>query len=70
MRKTKKQKEEKQPFYIVLNKDGEVFVGLLGGQFIWSTNWDEAKPLLYSNTKYLKQENSKLELILETEFLK
>ena len=56
MRKIKKQKEEKQPFYIVLNKNGEVFVGLLGGQSVWSANWDEAKPLLYSSTKYLKQQ--------------
>jgi hypothetical protein len=34
----RKQKEEKQQFYIVLNKDGEVFVGLLGGQSVWSSN--------------------------------
>ena len=68
MRKIKKQKEEKQPFYIVLNKNGEVFVGLLGGQFVWSTNWDEAKPLLYSSTKYLRQYNTGIELIDEKQF--
>jgi len=64
----KKQKEEKQPFYIVLNKDGEVFVGLLGGQSVWSANWDEAKPLPYSNTKYLRQQNTGIELIDEKQF--
>ena len=68
MRKTKKQKEEKQPFYIVLNKDGEVFVCLLGGQSVWSANWDEAKPLPYSNTKYLRQQNTGIELIDEKQF--
>jgi len=68
MRKIKKQKEEKQPFYIVLNKDGEVFVGLLGGQSVWSANWDEAKPLLYSSTKYLRQQNTGIELIDEKQF--
>jgi hypothetical protein len=68
MRKTKKQKEEKQPFYIVLNKNGEVFIGLLGGQPVWSPNWDEAKPLPYSNTKYLRQYNTGIELIDEKQF--
>jgi hypothetical protein len=68
MRKIKKQKEEKQPFYIVLNKNGEVFVGLLGGQSVWSANWDEAKPLPYSNTKYLRQQNTGIELIDEKQF--
>jgi hypothetical protein len=64
----RKQKEEKQQFYIVLNKDGEVFVGLLGGQSVWSSNWDEAKPLPYSNTKYLRQQNKEIELIDEKQF--
>ena len=68
-RKYKKKKVQiQEPYYVVVNKHGEVFAGILGGYPNWSTNWDEAKPLHYSNTKYLRQENTNVELILETEF--
>jgi hypothetical protein len=64
----KRQKEEKQQFYVVLNQNGEVFSGLLGGYPNWSFNWDEAKPLGYTNTSILKRYDSKIELIKEEEF--
>ena len=64
----KKQKEKKQQFYIVLNQNGEVFSGLLGGYPNWSLNWDEAKSLGYTNTSILRRYDSKIELIKEEEF--
>jgi hypothetical protein len=64
----KRQKEEKQQFYVVLNQNGEVFSGLLGGYPNWSVDWSEAKPLGYTNTSMLKMYDSKIELIKEEEF--
>ena len=59
---------EIEPFYVVLNQQGEVFSGLLGGYPNWSLNWNEAKPLCYTNTSMLKMYDSKVELIKEEEF--
>lgn len=67
MSKRKKKEQINEPYYLVFNKQGEVFTGLYGGQFMWSNDWDEAKPLKYSNTKYIREFISGIELILETE---
>jgi len=53
--------------YVVVNKHGEVFAGLLKGQIQWSYNWNEAKPLLIENTTRLLQEHFGAELIKEEE---
>ena len=36
--------------YVVVNQDGAVFTGLKGGEFQYSHDWSEAKPLDLSNT--------------------
>ena len=52
--------------YVVINQDGEVFIGLRGGRFQYSSDWSEAKPLDLSNTYYLMREKGN-ELIKESE---
>lgn len=63
---------KKQPpasMYIVINRYGEVFTGLQKGYPVYSSNWDEAKPLNKENTTYLMAEKG-VELISENEFYK
>jgi hypothetical protein len=55
--------------YVVLNKDGEVFIGLLEGKVQWSYNWNEAKPLNKENTSWLLRHNPGTELIKEEELV-
>jgi hypothetical protein len=56
-----------EPRYVVMNNKDEVFVGLLGGSFVFSPKWEEAKPLCLSNTKLLTL-GGKCTLIEENEF--
>ena len=48
--------------FIVVNPLGEVFSGMEMGEFKFSKNWDDAKPLEKSNTKFLMK-NKENELI-------
>ena len=59
---------DKKQYYVVLNKNGEVFTGLKKGYSDWSYNWEDAKPLKHQSTTYLKLENKNIELIKEEEF--
>lgn len=52
--------------YVVVNQDGEVFVGLKCGYFEYSNDWSRAKPLDLSNTHYLMRVKGN-ELIKESE---
>jgi hypothetical protein len=58
-----------QQMYVVLNRHGEVYAGMLRGQLQWSYNWSEAKPLHIENTVKLHQENLGSELIKEEEII-
>ena len=58
-----------QQMYVVLNRHGEVYAGMLKGQMQWSYNWFEAKPLHVENTTKLLQENLGSELIKEEEII-
>jgi len=55
--------------YVVINKEGEVFTGLLSGYTQWSYNWVEAKPLHKENTSWLLKHNLGAELIKEEELV-
>jgi len=55
-----------QEMYVVVNQDGEVFIGLKNGYPAYSGNWSQAKPLFIENTKYLLREHG-TELIKESE---
>lgn len=52
--------------YVVVNQDGEVFIGLRGGYFEYSSDWSKAKPLDLSSTHYLMRVKGN-ELIKESE---
>jgi hypothetical protein len=56
-----------EPLYVVMNDRDEVFVGMLGGSFVFSPFWEEAKPLYLSNTKMLTL-NGRCTLIEANEF--
>ena len=64
MRKVRKREQH----YVVMNQDGEVFSGILGGQFQYSDDWSKAKPLPLPNTTMLMTE-PKNELIKEEELV-
>ena len=55
--------------YIVVNKHGEVFAGLIKGYIQWSYDWSQAKPLFKENTTRLLEENFGAELIKEEEII-
>jgi hypothetical protein len=56
-----------EPQYIVMNDKDEVFIGMMGGSFVFSPKWEEAKPLHLSNTKLLTL-GGKCTLIERNEF--
>jgi hypothetical protein len=57
------------PMYVIVNKNGEVFAGLLSGYPQWSSNWNNAKPLPRENTTFICDSNpNHYELINENEF--
>jgi hypothetical protein len=56
------------PMYVIINKNGEVFAGLLKGYPQWSSDWNEAKPLARENTTFICDSNpNNYELINEKE---
>jgi len=64
-----KKKELKGQEYIAMNQYNEVYSGMKnGGEFRWSSDWYEAKPLEYSNTTFLRMFDSKVELIKTQDF--
>ena len=57
------------PMYVIMNKNGEVFAGLLSGYPQWSSDWSNAKPLYRENTSFICNSNpNQYELINEKEF--
>jgi hypothetical protein len=52
----KRHKPIQEETYVVVNRDGQAFVGLKGGYPTYSDDWSEAKPLFIENTKYLLRE--------------
>lgn len=61
-----KRVEGREEHYVVLNKHGEVYSGLLRGQFQYSEDWSKAKPLPLDNTAMLMTEPGN-ELVKESE---
>lgn len=65
-RKTYRKSNPPEDFYVVVNQNGEVYVGLKSGYPEYSDDWSEAKPLFIENTEMLLRENG-TELIKESE---
>jgi hypothetical protein len=53
----KRNKPVREDNFIVVNKDGQAFIGLQGGYPVYSDDWSEAKPLHKDNTYHLLREN-------------
>ena len=53
MLKKSLQKDWKPKTYLVVNQNGEAFIGLSKGSPVWSTDWSEAKELKKENTTLL-----------------
>jgi hypothetical protein len=49
----KRNKPTPEESYVVVNKDGQAFIGLQGGYPVYSDDWSEAKPLHIDNTAML-----------------
>ena len=58
-----------QQRYVVINQEGEIYTGLIGGCSQWSYNWFEAKPLHKENTSWLLRNNPGAEIIKEEELI-
>jgi hypothetical protein len=67
--RTPKRPTSKKPMYVVINREGEVFTGLIRGYTQWSYDWKSAKPLHVENTTRLLEENMGAELIKEEEII-
>ena len=50
-------------YYIVVNKQGEAFAGLVKGSPSWTHNWDLAKKLQKENTTVLQRYHKEIELL-------
>jgi hypothetical protein len=65
----KKHQIDNTSMYVIMNKNGEVFAGLLSGYPQWSSDWSNAKPLYRENTSFICNSNpNQYELINENEF--
>jgi len=53
--------------YVVINKEGEVYTGLYGGDTQWSYDWSWAKPLFEEATSWLLRNNPGAEKIKKEE---
>jgi hypothetical protein len=53
----KRNKPVHQETYVVVNRDGQAFMGLQGGYPVYSEDWSEAKPLFIDNTAMLLREH-------------
>ena len=58
-----------QQMFVIINREGEVYTGLLNGYTQWSYDWKQAKPLHVENTTRLLEENMESELIKEEEII-
>ena len=56
-----------QQRYVVINREGEVYTGLIRGYAQWSYDWNQAKPLHKENTSWLLRNNPGAEVIKEEE---
>jgi hypothetical protein len=68
-RRQYKKSSPSQQMYVVVNREGEVFTGLIRGYTQWSYDWKQAKPLHVENTTRLLEENRGAELIKEEEII-
>ena len=50
-------------YYIVVNKEGEAYAGMVKGSLTWTSDWDQAKKLHKENTTVLLAHLNETELL-------
>jgi len=53
----------KDKYYLVVNKHGEAYAGMLEGSLVWTGNWAEGKALHEENTLRVLTSNPGTELL-------
>jgi hypothetical protein len=66
-RRQYKKSKPSEPMYVVISREGQIYVGLKGGSSQWSYNWDEAKPLYEESTSWLLKTHPGAEIINQEE---
>jgi hypothetical protein len=49
--------------YIIVNQEGEAYIGMIYGSLFWSHNWKEAKVLYKEHTSRILEHYPKTEII-------
>jgi hypothetical protein len=68
MKRVYRKSQPHEQMYVVINKHGEVYAGMIQGDLQWSYDWSQAKPLYKNNTERL-YEVGEYELIKEEEII-
>jgi hypothetical protein len=50
-------------YYIIVNKEGEAYAGMVEGSLTWTPDWDRAKKLLQENTTRILDHHPGTELL-------
>ena len=50
-------------YYIIVNREGEAYAGMVEGSLTWTSNWDGAKKLLEENTTRILNHHPGTELL-------
>jgi hypothetical protein len=53
----------KDKFYLIVNKDGEAYAGMIQGFLVWTHNWAAGKALPKENTSRILVSNPGTELL-------
>jgi hypothetical protein len=53
----KKKSKTSPKSYLVINNNNEAFMGLIAGSAVWTSDWDQGKPLFEENTTKLVKEH-------------
>ena len=53
----------KVKYYIVVNKEGEAYAGMVQGSLTWTPDWDQAKKLQKENTTRILEHFRQTELL-------
>jgi hypothetical protein len=53
----------KDRYYLIVNKDGEAYAGMVQGFLTWTHSWAQGKPLMKENTSRILKSNPGTELL-------
>jgi hypothetical protein len=53
----------KDKYYLIVNKEGEAYAGMVQGSLIWTHNWTQGKALYKENTSRILKLNPGTELL-------